>query len=551
MNIAALALKTFAMKALSFERATRNPMRSQEAVLLEYLSRNKDTEYGRRYNFSAVKSIRDYQTFVPMSDSETMRPYIDRMLNGESGVLTKDKPVFFGLTSGTTGHPKYIPVTEFSRAKKAEVADLWAYYISRDHPSIVDGKILAIISPEVEGVTSCGVPYGAESGHGYRNLPRPVKHLYALPYEVFDIKDYNSRYYAILRIGMEQDVTTIATLNPSTIALLCERINGWQEAIIRDIAAGTLDRDLDMDERAKSAIVRRLKPNPKRASELRSLLDKKGRLLPVDFWPNMRLIECWKGGTVKLYLKELPQYFGNVPVRDFGCLSTEARSSIPMSDHGAGGVLAIETNFYEFVPKEDMGRRTKRFLLADQLEKWKEYFLIVTTPGGLYRYNMDDIIAVDGFFNSTPMIEFIQKGLNAVSVTGEKIYESHVNEAINAAVEQEGLIIKFFTASVETGRPARYIFLVEFDNEAPPDKKRKLLAAVEKGLRRENDEYRQLRDQGLLGAPVLKVVREGEFERYRAGRIEKGVHDTQFKVPKLTGDVDFQKNFHIKEEVAL
>ena len=121
------------------------------------------------------------------------------------------------------------------------------------------------------------------------------------------------------------------------------------------------------------------------------------------------LIECWKGGTVKLYLKEFPQYFGDVPVRDFGCLSTEARSSIPISDSGAGGVLAIDTNFYEFIPKEDMGRQQKRFLLADELEIGKEYFLIVTTPGGLYRYNVDDIIRVDGFFNDTPVIEFMQK----------------------------------------------------------------------------------------------------------------------------------------------
>jgi hypothetical protein len=551
MNIASLALKTFAMKALYFERATKDPMRAQEKVLFEYLSRNKDTEYGRKYNFSAVNSVKDYQTFVPMGDSETMRPYIDRMLDGEAGVLTRDRAVFFGLTSGTTGHPKYIPVTEFSRAKKAEVADLWAYYISRDHPSIADGKILAIISPEVEGITPSGVPYGAESGHGYRNLPRPVKHLYALPYGVFDIKDYNSRYYAILRIGMEQDVRTIATLNPSTIALLCERIMGWQERIFKDIAAGTLDKDFDMDGNVRNAIERRLKANPGRASELEAILKKKGRLLPMDFWPNMRLIECWKGGTVKLYLKELPQYFGDVPVRDFGCLSTEARSSIPMSDHGAGGVLAVETNFYEFVPKEEMDKRKKRFLLADQLEKGKEYVLIVTTPGGLYRYNIDDIVAVDGFFNSTPMIEFVQKGLHAVSVTGEKIYESHVSEAINSAAEQQGLVIKFFAASVEMGRPARYIFLVEFDNEVPRDRKRTLLAAVEKWLCRQNDEYRQLREQALLGAPVLKVVREGEFERYRARKIEEGVHDTQFKVPKLTGDLDFQKNFHIKEEVAL
>jgi hypothetical protein len=320
---------------------------------------------------------------------------------------------------------------------------------------------------------------------------------------------------------------------------------------MRDIADGTLNENLGIETRVREAVARRLKPNPKRAGELESLLKVKGQLLPRDFWPNLQLIECWKGGTVKLYLKELPQYFGEVPVRDFGCLSTEARSSIPMSDYGAGGVLAVTTNFYEFVPKEDMGKKRKRFLLADEIEKGREYFLIVTTPGGLYRYNIDDIIKVDGFFNSTPMIEFVQKGLNAVSITGEKVYESHVTEAINASADRNRLVIRLFSASVQMDRPARYIFLVEFDEDVPRNRKRALLESIEEELYRQNNEYRLLRKEGLLGGPILKVVERGDFERYRAKKIEEGTHDTQFKVPELTGDINFQKNFRIKEEVSL
>jgi len=551
MNLAYTLLKALILKARAFEDSTKDPIASQKRLLLEYLERNKDTEYGRKHNFSRIRSIEDYQRLVPISDCESMRPYVERIAKGESNILIVDKTIFFGITSGTTSRPKLIPLTRYSRNKKTEVANLWAYYISRDHPRILNGKILAIISPEVEGFTEAGIPYGAESGHAYKNLPDIVKGLYALPPAVFDIADYETRYYCILRIGMAEDVTTVATLNPSTIVLLCEKIEKWNDRIIDDIEHGTLDKNLTLPEETRNSLERFLKPDPKRAEELRKILKDKKELLPKYFWPNMELIECWKGGTVKLYLKELPRYFGGVPVRDFGCLSTEARSSIPMSDEGAGGVLAINTNFYEFIRKDEIGRHEKRVLTCDQLEKGREYFLIVTTAGGLYRYNIDDIIRVNDFFNKTPVIEFIQKGLNAVSITGEKLYESHVNEAINAAAAKHKLLIEFFSASVEFSQPSRYIFLVEFNGEPSYNEKKGLLNSIEEELYRQNAEYEAIRRAQLLGAPKLKVVKKGGFEKYRMRKIEEGAHDGQFKAPELTADENFQKNFEIAEEIRM
>ena len=83
-------------------------------------------------------------------------------------------------------------------------------------------------------------------------------------------------------------------------------------------------------------------------------LTEKGALLPKDFWPNMALIECWTGGTVGLYLKEVIKYFPeDITIRDFGFLATEARCSIPISDGGPSGILTIASNFYEFIPEED------------------------------------------------------------------------------------------------------------------------------------------------------------------------------------------------------
>ena len=211
MRIAYFILKILAVKAKLFENATKNPIKAQRRLLLQYLARNKNTEYGKKYNFSKVRSIEDYRMLVPLSDSETIFPYVERMKKGEDNVLTSDKVVFFGLTSGTTGKPKLIPVTNFSRMKKAETMDLWAYHISEDHPHVLDGKILALINPDDDEFTQNGVPIGAESGHAYKNIPGIVKSFYAIPYGVFLIQDYEAKYYCILRIALEQNITTIAT----------------------------------------------------------------------------------------------------------------------------------------------------------------------------------------------------------------------------------------------------------------------------------------------------------------------------------------------------
>ncbi|MFA5143863.1 MAG: GH3 auxin-responsive promoter family protein [Candidatus Omnitrophota bacterium] len=549
--IARIAVKLLEPRARAFEDATKDPIAIQRRVLLEYLRRNKDTAYGKEHNFAGITTVADYQRQVPLIDCERIRPYVDRMMRGEENILTVDKTAFFGVTSGTTDKPKYIPVTAYSRQKKADLLALWSYYILTDHPEILRGKVLAMISPDTEGVTESGVSYGAESGHAYKNLPFFVRQMYAIPYEVFTIPDYAARYYCILRLGMEANISTLAALNPSAIVLLCQKIAQWQDLIIDDIEKGTLNAGFNIPDSVRGLLVRHLKPNAARAKALRRILGEKKALLPKDFWPGLALIECWKGGTVKLYLKELPQYFGDVPVRDFGCLSTEARSSIPLSDKGAEGVLAIDTNFYEFIPKEDIGREDPRFLLCDELETGKDYFLIVTTPGGLYRYNIDDIITVDGFFNKTPVIEFVQKGKNAVSLTGEKVYEAQVNAAVLRAVEKGSLLLKFFSATIEPATPGRYVFLVEFDTKTTFEQRRSLLAAIEEGLRLENREYNDLRNEGILSAPALKVVKEGSFERYRKKRIEQGAHDGQFKAPELTGDPDFQKNFEIDEEIEI
>jgi len=544
-------LKMLIPKARHWERSIKNPIEAQERTLLEFIRRNKDTRYGKEHSFNQIDSIREYQKRVPLNNYETLKPYIQQLIDGKKNVLTKDDPVLFGTTSGTTGAPKFIPVTRYSRKKKAEVMNIWVYYILKDYPDLFSGKILAIVSPEVENCTPGGLPCGAETGHAYRNLPFMVRAFYALPYPVFEIKDYNSKYYCILRLSMEQNISTIATMNPSTIILLCQKIDEFKEPIIEDIGKGTLLKELKIRDDIRKTVERRLSPNPRRAAFLKEVLRGKGRLLPIDFWPGLRLIECWKGGTVGMYLKEFPKYFGNTPVRDFGYLSSEARCSVPNDDQRCCGALAVNANFYEFIPAEEKAKENKRVLLCDQLEAGREYFVVLTTPGGLYRYDIDDVVKVTSFQEKTPRIEFMQKGLNVTSITGEKLYESQVVQAVKKAADKVCIDMEFFTACIEWDRIPRYVFLVEFKEVPQHGQKKDLLRTIDEEIKTLNVEYESKRKSQRLDNPVLKVVKRGTFHNYRVRRVESGTHDGQFKVPQLTRDLGFQKNFDIEEEISL
>ncbi|MFH1753046.1 MAG: GH3 auxin-responsive promoter family protein [Candidatus Omnitrophota bacterium] len=540
-----------APRAVLFEKATKEPSGSQRKILLSLIKRNRETLYGREHSFGRVGSIDEYRDKVPINDYEAFRPYVDRLMKGEANILTKDDPIMFGRTSGTTGVPKFIPITKYSARKKKEVMNIWVYRILRDFPDLFKGKIMAIVSPEVESRTDTGIPCGSESGRAYRNIPAMARRLYALPYSVLEIKEYEAKYYSILRLAAQEDISAIATLNPSTLVLLSRKLDNFREKIISDIERGTLSADYEIEGQIRRDIEKRLRPNPKRASFLKNILKEKGALLPIDIWPNLRLIKCWKGGSMDMYLKELPKFFGNTPMRDFGYIASEARCSIPTDNCKCCGILAVTANFYEFLPREQRDAKEKKTLLCHELEVGREYFVIITTPGGLYRYDIDDVVRVTGFHNKTPRIEFVQKGLNVTSLTGEKLYESHVAEAVKKAVESVGVNMEFFTACIEWADIPRYVFLVQLKDAHQKEKKRDLLRSIDDQIKVLNIEYDTKRRSERLGDPVLKIVRRGDFDNYRVSKVAAGAHDGQFKIPQLTKDVCFQNNFAIEEEIHL
>ena len=537
-----------------FNALCRAPVQAQEDLLRQILETNADTEFGRRHSFGTIRGFGEFQERIPLSAYEDLEPYITAEMNGRPNQLTREPPVLFTTTSGTTGNRKYIPMTQEGKRAKSHLTWLWLCGLYRDHPGVVGGRILSVVSPEVEGHAPSGVPIGAESGHAYRTMPGPIRSIYTAPYGVFAIEDYEAKYYTLLRLAAGQNISCIATVNPSTIVLLADRLADHGESIIRDVRDGSLSSEFSVPQELRDSL--HLRPDPERARHLeRAAAAGGGPLRPGLAWPELTAIGCWKGGTVGAYLAKFDTYFPQrPPVRDLGYYATELRGSVPLSDNGDAGTMAVGTNVLEFHPAaEDRAPEGRELLRLEQLEVGQRYFVYVTNASGLYRYEMNDIVEVAGHYGKTPLIRFIQKGKGVVSFTGEKLYETQVIAAVDKALAAMRGRYHFIAAVAELvdGTTPRLIFLVEFDDPITDQDGSALVDRLDAALGEENDEYLTKRKSLRYGPPIIRVVRPGEFDKYRRRMVETGQRaDGQFKVLRLTSDTTFAAEFTAERDLV-
>jgi hypothetical protein len=518
-----------------WERRTADPRAAQNELLLRILRRNQNTAFGRDHGFHGINSIGNYRSQVPIGDYERFRPYVKRASEGGRDVLTADPILMFALTSGSTGEPKLIPVTEATRASHSSLTKLWYSRAFHDHPGAAGGKVFGLVGAAVEGHTAGGIPYGAASGLIYQSSPWWIHRIRALPYAVAEIKNFEAKYYVAMRLALEQNVSFLGTPNPSTLLRLVDMADRHRVDMARDIHDGKLSDRFEVTGEIRAVLASRLGPNPSRARELEQFVKTQGRLRPIDYWPGLRLIGCWKGGSVGVRLKELEDWFGaDVPTRDLGYMASEAQISLPIEDRGSAGILAIDANFYEFIPESAIGAANPITLGCDELEVGGVYYVIVTTAGGLYRYDINDLIRVAGFHGKTPLIEFLRKGRDVTNITGEKLHVNQVIQAMDQARIAATVAIRHFQACADLAQ-SRYAFMVEIVG-APLDKESlaHLLERIDAELCALNVEYAQKRESERLRPPVLCLMKPGWFERKANSAVERGGRDAQFKAKLLS-----------------
>ena len=496
-----------------------HPDELQEDCLLNRVIRpNERCEYGKRHGFSAIRTIHDYQRSVPIVTYADLEPQIARIASGEPQVLTAEPVRRFFETSGSTGAAKKIPVTSSLIADKARAFGVYWGLLFQSHPGAERGKVVGNFSESGGARTvASGLPITSEGAYWNAvGAATQRRGRSPLPRSISQIADPDSRYYTVARILLEEDVSLLMALNPSTLLVLFRKLCAFAEDLIRDVEQGGLKRGLEVSVDVRDHVAARYTGNPERASELRGLLRSADPTLAAhEVWPMLSLVVSWRSPMQRPYLRLLQPHLASVPQRDYILMASEGVIAIPTEDHASGGVLATPFHFYEFIPEEDLASPSPRTLLASELEVGRSYVVLLSTSAGLYRYNIGDVVRVTGMRERTPVVEFLHRAGSTCSITGEKLTEEQVVEAMNAATPALGLAVEGFTLHPAPDGFPHYVLLLEPSGSPPPGTLHALLHAFERELAERNIEYSAKRKSERLGPPELWVAAKGAYEARR------------------------------------
>ena len=515
-----------------FVNDARHPRETQQRVLLDIVRRNGNTRFGREHGFDKITCYKDFAVAVPVQDYESLRPYLEEQERTGEPALNAEPPVMYAQTSGTTGKPKLIPILAKSLDQHKRSQSIQSFVQFSAVPEAYYGRILGIVSPAVEGTLESGTPYGSASGHVYKNLPSLARKKYVLPEEVFGIGDYELKYLVILRLALPcRNLSCIATANPSTLLKLLSVAGDHREALRQDVSRGTFHQAGRLSPEVRAAIRPLLGCAPDRVQELDRVLASEKPTF-AELWPNLRLIITWTGGSCRIALaavrRTLPP---GVCIAELGYLSSEFRGTITVDLERNVGAPTIHENFFEFVERDDWDAGRKEFRTVEEIEEGQEYYIFITTGAGLYRYFMNDIVAVTGLFQATPAIEFVRKGKGVTNITGEKLSENQVVSAVRSTEDALGLASGFFLMLADA-EGAVYRLVVEWSGTEESIAER-LIESVEQKLGELNVEYAQKRASGRLRHLELVPVHPGAGEAYKQHCFEQGQREGQCKLMAL------------------
>lgn len=467
-------------EAARFRRATTRIAREQAEVLFRIVRANAGTAFGRQHGFSSLRTIREFQDRVPPRSYEDYRSWIDRIAGGSMNVLSRAPVRIFEPTSGSADARKLIPYTrplrqEFERGIRPWVADLLLH-----DPALMSGTAYWSVSPAGAGDvrTAGGIRIGFEDDAEYVGglQRRLVQRVMAAPSSLRHVQDVDRwRYLTLLSLVRSSALRIISVWHPAFLSLLVAPLEMWGDRLLRDLR----------DDAARALSVRR-------ALAAGTAAERHARL-----WPGLRLISCWADGNAALPAAALRTLFPQARLQPKGLMATEGVVSIPLTGSG-GSALAVRSHFLEFVPVDEDGSASGACRLSADVEDGRRYAVLLTTGGGLYRYQLQDIVEVTGRVNQCPIVRFVGRGAYVSDWFGEKLTEAFAGEVLRAALRRCGVPAPFAMLACEPDPgPAAYVLYVE--SRAPDRALLRVAETVDRELCR-SFHYGHARRLGQLAA---------------------------------------------------
>lgn len=508
-----------------YRRALERPAEVQARLLHRYLRRNAETAFGQAHGFGRIRSVEDYRARVPLRRYDEYGPFVQRIAGGEPHVLTAERVTRLALTSGSTAAAKLIPYTASLQAEYGRAIGPWMIDLYAARPGLAGGPAYWSLTPRLPRSTTDtgGVPVGFDEDSAYLGgiARRLVDAAMAVPSIVQEIADHDvHRYVTLLFLLRARGLRLISVWHPSYLTLLLDAARGDWELLLADVRTGGGSLPARLPRPLAAALQQRLRPDPRRADELRDVGSSECRRI----WPALEVVSCWGDGAARSAISDLQRELRGVSIQAKGLLATEAAVTLPFraspapvrspctADAGAEGPkpLAIRSHFFEFAAPDG------RVLLAHELEPGGTYGVVVTTGGGFYRYVLGDRVQVDGFVGGTPSLSFLARDGQLSDHVGEKLHEAFVASVI-ARLFADGSPPRFAMLAPErTGGRVSYALFVEPARDVPPDLGARLEAAL-----CENPHYALAVGLGqLVGSRVMRI-RDG-FRTYAQQSAARG-----------------------------
>lgn len=505
-----------------------HPAAAQGAVLRRIIEANRDTTFGRRHGFADLTTPRAWAARIPPQSYDTLAPYVDAQRRLGERALTAEAPLFYAQTSGTSGTPKYIPVTPRMLAWHRDEQEVFSYLQYRACPAAFDGRAFGVMGAAVEDRLDSGHAVGSISGHLYRSLPGVVRRRLVVPPELADVEDYEQRYLLLVLLALtEPGVTYMGAPNPSTFVRLLDILNARRDVLLDVLATGRAPALEGLPAEVRAAVSSQLRPDPARASRL-------GRLSTIgfgDLWPGLAMVTTWTGGSCGIPLAALrPRLPAQTRVMELGYQATECRGTLPLEPDSPSGLPPLHHHYFEFADPATWDAGRTDVLPLDALEAGRQYYVLVSTDAGLYRYFMNDLVEVTGHYARTPLLRFVQKGRGVTNLTGEKLYEGQVIHAVQAACAAAAATPRFFLMAAFEDAAGYRLYLEAETAAARPDA---IAADVDARLGALNIEWASKRRSGRLAPLEIVRLAPGSGDAYRAACVRAGQREGQLKPPAL------------------
>lgn len=476
-----------------FYRSIKNIKTIQNKKLLQILNSNSDTEFGKMHNFENIRSVNDFRLAVPITTYEDYESHISQIADGRQQVLTKDRVLMLEPTSGSTSPYKFIPYTESLKQEFQQGIFPWLYDILTKMTKVTEGSFYWSITPvsHKQERTQGGIiiGFGDDGAYFTSQQQELISQLSAVPFDVANIQDIDEfRKQTLDHLVGNKYLSFISVWNPTFLSLLLRPIK-----------------------------------NPK------------------ELWPNLSLISTWADGNSANYIGEIQNLFPNTEIQGKGLIATEGFVSFPLIGYN-GSVLSIDSHFFEFRDIEDKDN----VRLSHEVEIGREYEVILTTSGGFYRYNLEDIVKIVGFKEQCPLIKFIGRNNNISDLFGEKLNEYHVAKVVNEVLKEHSIKSPFFMIAPERTENGNVSYTLFFESADSIDANL-ITNELDKRLQ-ENYHYKYCRKLGQLGMPKIFSIESDRNKHasdiYLEENQVRGKKIGNIKPAVLSSQFDWSKKFN-------